>query len=256
MKLDKWTALLPSQTSASQAGILHGNNSFIPAFRWWEKDSQRMLVSNHPDDAAEIVTRASNGEGLLSNDGASVGNLVTGDAVAQLHHDGDDQGPEPGPGPEPRLVLVLRQPGQLPARVRADDRRGHQGVLPGDPRRIGAASSRRCTAACPIPSPAPRPTSILRSLVDVAGHGGDVPRHAGHLRRLHRLRRDRPPLRPGARRDARRARRRRRDGAVAGQGRRGRAAAVPVRAPVGPRPEPRRDVPPALRQDPAGPSPS
>ena len=39
MKLDKWTALLPSQTSASQAGILHGNNSFIPAFRWWEKDS-------------------------------------------------------------------------------------------------------------------------------------------------------------------------------------------------------------------------
>ena len=81
MRLDKWTALLPSQTSASQAGILHGNNSFIPAFRWWEKDSQRMLVSNHPDDAAEIVRRASNGEGLLSNDGASVGNLVSGDAV-------------------------------------------------------------------------------------------------------------------------------------------------------------------------------
>jgi uncharacterized membrane protein YvlD (DUF360 family) len=81
MKLDKWTALLPSQTSASQAGILHGNNSFIPAFRWWEKDSQRMLVSNHPEDATEIVRRASNGEGLLSNDGASVGNLVSGDAA-------------------------------------------------------------------------------------------------------------------------------------------------------------------------------
>jgi uncharacterized membrane protein YvlD (DUF360 family) len=81
MRLDRWTALLPSQTSASQAGILHGNNSFIPAFRWWEKDSQRMLVSNHPDDATEIVRRASDGEGLLSNDGASVGNLVSGDAV-------------------------------------------------------------------------------------------------------------------------------------------------------------------------------
>ncbi len=81
MKLDGWVALLPSQTSASQAGILHGNNSFIPAFRWWEKDSQRMLVSNHPADATEIVARASNGEGLLSNDGASVGNLVNGDAV-------------------------------------------------------------------------------------------------------------------------------------------------------------------------------
>ena len=81
MRLDQWTALLPSQTSASQAGILHGNNSFIPAFRWWEKDRQVMMVSNHPADAAEIVRRASDGEGLLSNDGASVGNLVSGDAV-------------------------------------------------------------------------------------------------------------------------------------------------------------------------------
>ena len=81
MRLDRWTALLPSQTSASQAGILHGNNGFIPAFRWWEKDRGRMMVSNRPDDAAEIVRRASNGEGLLSNDGASVGNLVSGDAV-------------------------------------------------------------------------------------------------------------------------------------------------------------------------------
>jgi uncharacterized membrane protein YvlD (DUF360 family) len=81
MRLDKWTAMLPSQTSASQAGILHGNNSFIPAFRWWEKERQVMMVSNHPEDAAEIVRRASDGEGLLSNDGASVGNLVSGDAV-------------------------------------------------------------------------------------------------------------------------------------------------------------------------------
>ena len=81
MRLDRWTALLPSQTSASQAGILHGDNSFIPAFRWWEKDRGRMMVSNNPRDAAEIVRRASNGEGLLSNDGASVGNLISGDAV-------------------------------------------------------------------------------------------------------------------------------------------------------------------------------
>lgn len=81
MHLDQWTALLPSQTSAGQAGILHGNNSFIPGFRWWEKDRGVMMVSNHPKDAAEIVRRASNGEGLLSNDGASVGNLMSGDAA-------------------------------------------------------------------------------------------------------------------------------------------------------------------------------
>ena len=159
MKLDRWTALLPSQTSASQAGILHGNNSFIPAFRWWEKDGQRMLVSNHPADAAEIVRRASNGEGLLSNDGASVGNLVTGDAVrAYLTMASIDQ-PATGPGPEPCLVLVLRQPGQLPARPRPVDRRGASRSTSRRRARIGAGSSRRCTAAGRIRSPGPRPTS-------------------------------------------------------------------------------------------------
>ena len=81
MRLDRWTCLLPSQTSASQAGILHGNNGFIPAFRWWEKDRGRMMVSNRPEDAAEIGRRASDGRGLLAADGASIGNLVAGDAV-------------------------------------------------------------------------------------------------------------------------------------------------------------------------------
>ncbi|MET1231428.1 MAG: phage holin family protein, partial [Candidatus Limnocylindrales bacterium] len=33
-RLSRWEAMLPSQTSASQAGILHGNNDGIPAFRW------------------------------------------------------------------------------------------------------------------------------------------------------------------------------------------------------------------------------
>ena len=81
MRLDRWTCLLPSQTSASQAGILHGNNGFIPAFRWWEKDRGRMMVSSRPEDAAEISRRASDGAGLLARDGASIGNLVSGDAV-------------------------------------------------------------------------------------------------------------------------------------------------------------------------------
>jgi hypothetical protein len=39
------------------------------------------MVANHPEDAAVIQSRISNGEGLLSNDGASVGNLFSGDAV-------------------------------------------------------------------------------------------------------------------------------------------------------------------------------
>ncbi len=78
--LHGWTAMLPSTTPASQAGILHGRNDGIPGFRWYEKANERLLVANHPEDAAEIVSRISDGTGLLADDGASIGNLVTGDA--------------------------------------------------------------------------------------------------------------------------------------------------------------------------------
>ena len=80
-RLSPWEALLPSQTSASQAGILHGRNDGIPAFRWYEKDAGRLMVSNCPDDAAEIERRVSDGRGLLAPDGASIGNLLSGDAA-------------------------------------------------------------------------------------------------------------------------------------------------------------------------------
>src|SRR5919108_3507959 len=47
MTLTEWEPLLPTQTSASQAGILHGNNDGIVAFRWWDKASRRLFISNH-----------------------------------------------------------------------------------------------------------------------------------------------------------------------------------------------------------------
>ena len=78
--LHAWVAMLPPTTPASQAGILHGNNDGIVGFRWYEKATARLMVANHPEDAAEIVRRISDGRGLLANDGASIGNLVTGDA--------------------------------------------------------------------------------------------------------------------------------------------------------------------------------
>ena len=79
--LTEWECPPPSQTSASQAGILHGNNDDIPAFRWYEKEQGRLLVSNHPADATEIERRVSDGAGLLAPAGSSVGNLFTGDAA-------------------------------------------------------------------------------------------------------------------------------------------------------------------------------
>jgi uncharacterized membrane protein YvlD (DUF360 family) len=78
--LHPWIALLPPTTPASQAGILHGNNDGVAGFRWYEKASGKLMVANHPEDAAEILRRVSNGSGLLADDGASIGNLLTGDA--------------------------------------------------------------------------------------------------------------------------------------------------------------------------------
>lgn len=80
-RMVEWTAQLPSQTSTSQAGLLHGNNDGIPAFRWYEKDRRKLMVSNHPPDAAEIEARISDGHGLLANGGASIDNMFSGDAT-------------------------------------------------------------------------------------------------------------------------------------------------------------------------------
>jgi uncharacterized membrane protein YvlD (DUF360 family) len=80
-KLSRWEAILPSMTSASQAGILHGNNDGIPAFRWYERDREHLMASSNPADATLIVSRITNGEGLLSNNGVSICNLMTGDAT-------------------------------------------------------------------------------------------------------------------------------------------------------------------------------
>jgi uncharacterized membrane protein YvlD (DUF360 family) len=79
-----WETDWSSQTGACQAGLLHGDNDDIPAFRWWEKDLGKPIVTNHPRDAAEIERRHSNGRGLLHADGASRANIVSGDAVHTL----------------------------------------------------------------------------------------------------------------------------------------------------------------------------
>jgi len=79
-RLIGWECDLSSQTGASQAGLLLGSNDDMPAFRWYEKDSGRTMVSNHGKDAAELERRRSDGGGLLAVDGASRGNMFSGDA--------------------------------------------------------------------------------------------------------------------------------------------------------------------------------
>jgi len=79
-RLEGWETDWSSQTGACQAGLLHGNDHDMPAFRWWEKDRNRAMVTNHPRDAAELERRQSNGRGLLYADGASRANILSGDA--------------------------------------------------------------------------------------------------------------------------------------------------------------------------------
>ena len=83
-RLEPWETDLSSQTGACQAGILHGSNHDMPAFRWWEKDTGKPIVTNHPRDAAELERRHSNGKGLLHDDGASRANILSGDAAHSM----------------------------------------------------------------------------------------------------------------------------------------------------------------------------
>jgi uncharacterized membrane protein YvlD (DUF360 family) len=83
-RLTRWETDWSSQTGACQAGLLHGDNHDMPAFRWWEKDTGKPIVTNHPRDAMEIERRHSDGRGLLFANGASRANIVSGDAVHSL----------------------------------------------------------------------------------------------------------------------------------------------------------------------------
>src|SRR4051794_28831532 len=79
-RLAEWETDLSSQTGASQAGILLGSNEDIPAFRWVEKETGRMIACSAPGDCAEIERRHSTGIGLLAAGGSSRGNLLSGEA--------------------------------------------------------------------------------------------------------------------------------------------------------------------------------
>lgn len=68
---------LPSQTSACQAGIMFGDNYDIPAFRWYDKDLKKLMVSSK--DAALLNERYAHGSGLMRG-GSSINNMMNGDA--------------------------------------------------------------------------------------------------------------------------------------------------------------------------------
>ncbi len=83
-RLIRWECDWSSQTGAAQTGLLHGTNDDIPAFRWWDKETDREISSSRPRDVVAIEQRISDGKGLLYADGASRANMYSGDAPYSL----------------------------------------------------------------------------------------------------------------------------------------------------------------------------
>src|SRR5918998_1172851 len=76
--LRRWFCGLPSATPYCQAGIFHGENANIPAFRFYDKAARRVITCNAPEGVQYIRDRIS-APGALAG-GSSYVNLLDGDA--------------------------------------------------------------------------------------------------------------------------------------------------------------------------------
>ncbi|MEP6494886.1 MAG: alkaline phosphatase family protein [bacterium] len=74
----RWFCGLPSATPYCQAGIFHGENEGIPAFRFYDKHERRVITCNTPSGVQYIRDRI-HAPGALAG-GSSYVNLLDGDA--------------------------------------------------------------------------------------------------------------------------------------------------------------------------------
>ena len=84
LKLARWRCGLPSTTPAVQAGIMFGNNFDIPAFRWYEKESNTSVVCKLPGLVKAMQDRISTGRRGILRGGSSYVNMFDGDARLSL----------------------------------------------------------------------------------------------------------------------------------------------------------------------------
>ena len=77
--LRRWFCGLPSATPYCQAGIFHGENGGIPAFRFYDKEARRVVTCNSPQGVQYIRDRI-HAPGALAG-GSSYVNLLDGDAT-------------------------------------------------------------------------------------------------------------------------------------------------------------------------------
>jgi putative membrane protein len=83
-QISGWETDYSSQTGSMQAGILFGNNENIPAYRWWNRAENRVMMSGDPLCAKEVEERQKKNKNLLTEEGASRGNMYSGGAGDSL----------------------------------------------------------------------------------------------------------------------------------------------------------------------------
>lgn len=79
-RLQPWWVPIPSTTPASQAALLYGDDRTIASFRWWDRATGQLLVSNRPADATVIEARLPAERGLLREGGVAVSTAFSGGA--------------------------------------------------------------------------------------------------------------------------------------------------------------------------------
>ena len=130
-RLIPWECDWSSQTGASQAGLLHGNNEDMPAFRWFEKERGVAMVSNHPQGHHRDPAAHQRRQRPAGRRRREPGQHVLG---GRPPHPPDPQQRHRARARErgARLLRLLREPLLADADDRADGQRH-------DPREVGVA---------------------------------------------------------------------------------------------------------------------
>jgi len=189
--LSSWWATIPCTTPASMAGFLHGSAE-VPAFRWWDRRSGKLLAANNPADSRLVESRFPKGSGLLGS-GTAISTTYTGDSQrAYLTISKATRMRDMGSGSmylsffiRPFLLpgAIVMTVGEVFKELYQGHRQNVRGVEP------------RIRRLCGVARADERAASKAQPLVGGRGNGFGV---TNHFRRFCRLRRDRTPRRPGA----------------------------------------------------------
>ena len=98
---------IPSTTPFCQAGILYGDNSEIPSYRWWDKEANLLVAFGHGSSFKKVAGKYFQGREPLTQDGAVIGSCYPAgarDTFALAYRERDTSG---GSGSGSSLALIL-----------------------------------------------------------------------------------------------------------------------------------------------------